>query len=298
MADVNSLFRRFEANLRMSPDTVGTVQKRYHTITQRLNQDFWEINSDMKHSWYAGSYGRGTAISTSDIDIYVELPSNLYYKYELSTALGSNGPSSLLQQVKTTLQRTYPSTRLRGDGQVVVIDFADEIRFEVVPVFADNISAFIYPDTHNGGSWQKMQPKLELQAFAELARQKPGGLKKFCRMLRAWNAKSLLKLQGQVIDAMAYEYWQTNEYSNNTPYLYFDWHTRDFFAYWYNQFQHKSNRQIVAPGSHRHIEVSITEPELEQLKIYKDIGIKAVHANTLEAPKFWRLIYGDKFPSA
>lgn len=78
MGDENRLFRQFEANLRMTPATVSAVRNRYHAITRRINADFWGTSSDTDHSWYAGSYGRGTAISTSDIDILVELPPGEY----------------------------------------------------------------------------------------------------------------------------------------------------------------------------------------------------------------------------
>ncbi|MEW6861050.1 hypothetical protein QEV69_02515 [Trueperella pyogenes] len=295
MTDVNSLFRRFEATLRMSPNTVDSVRQRYRRITWRLNQDFWEIDSEVQHSWYAGSYGRGTAISTSDIDIHFELPSDLYKTYWLSTVLGQNGPSALLQRVKTSLQKTYPTTKLRGDGQVVVVDFSDGVRFEVVPVFAENATTFVYPDTHNGGSWPQMRPKLEAQSFADLSRNKPGGLKKLCRMLRTWNAHSL-KLPGQALDAMAYEYWQTSEYSDRDPFLYFHLHTRDFFSHWVNQFN--QNGWIEAPGSHRCIEVSLNKIELELIELYADISRRAAYRDNPEPAQIWRLIYGDKFPAA
>lgn len=295
MTDVNSLFRRFEANLRMSPSTVDSVRQRYRRITWRLNQDFWGIDSEVQHSWYAGSYRRGTAISTSDIDIHFELPSDLYKTDWWSTVLGQNGPSVLLQRVKNSLQKTYPTTKLRGDGQVVVVDFSDGMRFEVVPVFAENTTTFVYPDTHNGGSWPQMQPKRESQAFADLSRDKPGGLKKLCRMLRTWNAQSL-KLPGQALDAMAYEYWQTSEYSDREPFLYFDFHTSDFFSHWVDQFNR--NGWIEAPGSGRRIEVSLNRAGLELLEHYADISCRAVYCDDPERAQMWRMVYGDKFPAA
>jgi len=295
MTDVNSLFRQFEASLRMSPSTVDSVQRRYRRITWRLNQDFWGTASENQHSWYAGSYGRGTAISTSDIDIHFEFPNDLYERYWWSTVFGQNGPSNLLQQVKNSLQKTYPTTRLRGDGQVVVVDFSDGVSFEIVPIFTKDETTIIYPDTHNGGSWPQMQPKLESQAFAELSRNKPGGLKKLCRMLRAWNAKSL-KLPGQALDVMAYKYWQTSEYSDEEPFWYFDLHTRHFFAYWVDQFNH--NGRIEAPGSHKHIEVSLNNKELELLECYARLSRNAIYCHDPEPAQIWRSIFGDKFPAA
>lgn len=294
MTTVDSTFRQFEASLRMSSNTVEAVQRRYRMITKRINTDFWQINSETLHSWYAGSYGRGTAISTSDIDILVELPDELYKHHSIQTVLGTNGPSRLLQSVKTSLQQTYPTTKLRGDGQVVVVEFSDGVRFEIVPVFTDVDQTFIYPDTHNGGSWQRMDPKLESFAFAKLSRTKPGGLKKFCRMLRAWNNKFHSPLSGQAIDAMACEYWDTSYWSGKPPFTYFDWHVRDFFSYWIQQFN--QGGVVVAPGSFRRIPVSDFAMNISFLQDLHRTAECAI-ASEDQADEFWRLIFGAKFPA-
>lgn len=49
-------------NLRMSDYIVKDVQTRYHAITKRINKNFWLTDSETNHSFYVGSYGRGTAI--------------------------------------------------------------------------------------------------------------------------------------------------------------------------------------------------------------------------------------------
>lgn len=45
------------------------VSARYHRITKAVNSEFWGSTSDTLHSLYVGSYGRGTAIDASDVDI-------------------------------------------------------------------------------------------------------------------------------------------------------------------------------------------------------------------------------------
>lgn len=50
------------------------VSQRYKRITRTVNSEFWDSTSETAHSLYVGSYGRGTAIDTSDIDMLVELP--------------------------------------------------------------------------------------------------------------------------------------------------------------------------------------------------------------------------------
>ena len=70
---VSSDFNKLCNNLKISDSVVDTIRNRYHSITKRINVDFWDSNSETSHSLYVGSYGRGTCIYTSDIDIIVEL---------------------------------------------------------------------------------------------------------------------------------------------------------------------------------------------------------------------------------
>lgn len=69
---------------RISQDIRNLISLRYHTVTKAINNEFWNSISNTLHSLYVGSYGRNTAIDTSDIDILVELPSNLFDLYNLS----------------------------------------------------------------------------------------------------------------------------------------------------------------------------------------------------------------------
>ena len=62
----------------ISQDIRKTISLRYHTVTKAIYNEFWNSTNDTMHSLYVGSYGRNTAIDTSDIDILVELPSYLF----------------------------------------------------------------------------------------------------------------------------------------------------------------------------------------------------------------------------
>lgn len=93
-------FQKFCNSLRMSDNTVSNVRNRYHMITKRINQDFWNSDSVVSHSWYVGSYGRGTSIYTSDIDIVVEIPWTEYERYDNYLY---NGQSSLLATLRNSL---------------------------------------------------------------------------------------------------------------------------------------------------------------------------------------------------
>lgn len=157
------------------------ISLRYRTITKASNQEFYQIQSDRKNSLYVGSYGRGTAINTSDIDMLLILPQNEYQRFELSQG---NGPSRLLQVVKKAIQQAYPKSDIRADGQVVKINFSDSMKFEILPAFKKIDGTYVYPDSNMGGNWLSTNPKAEQIAMAEKNESSNGLLLDTCKHLR------------------------------------------------------------------------------------------------------------------
>lgn len=167
-------------------DTRSLISVRYKRITKAVNQIFWNSISDTAHSFYVGSYGRGTAINTSDLDVLIELPDAEYNHF---SDIHGNGPSRLLQAVKNAILDTYPRTDIRGDGQVVVIKFGDGMKFEILPAFKNNTifgwdGTYKYPDSHMGGNWMSTNPKAEQDAIKEKNEQSNGPLYDACKHIR------------------------------------------------------------------------------------------------------------------
>ena len=193
-------------------DTRSLISTRYRTITKAVNGDFWDSNSETDHSRYVGSYGRGTAINTSDLDVLIELPQCEYIHFD---NLSSNGPSRLLQSVKQAIQDTYPRTDVRGDGQVVVVQFSDGMEFEILPAFKhldyyDNWDGtYTYPNTHMGGYWLSTNPLAEQDAMkAKNGVDESNGLLfdtcKHIRYVKSQNFSSY-HLSGILIDSFVYD---------------------------------------------------------------------------------------------
>ncbi|WP_409997343.1 SMODS domain-containing nucleotidyltransferase, partial [Campylobacter jejuni] len=65
----------------MDKPTRESISRRYKVVTRAVNSEFNGSNSDTANSLYVGSYGRGTAINTSDVDIMVILPKSEYERY-------------------------------------------------------------------------------------------------------------------------------------------------------------------------------------------------------------------------
>ena len=116
----------------ISREQRALISERYKRVTRAVNRAFWDSDSETAHSRYVGSYGRGTAIDTSDIDILIALPRAKYEQYD---SRKGNGQSQLLQALKDAILLTYPRSEVKADGQVVDIFFSDGMKFEILPAF-------------------------------------------------------------------------------------------------------------------------------------------------------------------
>lgn len=289
---ISRVFNQFCLKLRMDQSKVDCISNRYKTITKILNRNFWNSESDTLHSLYVGSYGRGTDIHTSDVDILFQLPYEEYLRYN---RYDSNGQSALLQDVRNILRKTYSTSEIGGDGQVVKVDFSDGICFEIVPCFINVNNSFTYPDTNHGGSWKITNPKPEIQAIIDGNKRSSGNLKRLCRMARAWKDNCNVPMGGLLIDTLASRFMESYVYYDES-YNYYDWMTRDFFEYLSKINDDQSFWYAV--GSNQHI--SKRGPFAAKAK--------KAYSNALYAIKFmgegdynnatynWREIYGSKFP--
>lgn len=234
---------------RIPYDTRQLVSLRYHTVTKAINNEFWASISDTSHSLYVGSYGRNTAINTSDVDILVELPDSLFDRYN---NLSGNSQSRLLQAVRNAILNSYPRSDVRADGQVVKISYSDGMYFEIVPAFRRWDGKYIYPDSNIGGSWKSTNPKAEQDAMAQKNRDSNGLLYDTCKHIRTIrdNNFSSYHLSGIVIDSFVYDaignwrWLNTGETSSQPSGTY----ERVLLDY-YEQHGIRWGMNIVAPGS-------------------------------------------------
>ena len=244
----------------ISADVRSTISTRYKTVTRAVNSAFRNSQSETQYSFYVGSYGRGTAINTSDIDILVELPEDEYKRHD---ALKGNGQSRLLQAVKEAILASYPRSDVRADGQVVKINFSDRILFEILPAF-QNLNwlgqwdgTYKYPDSNMGGNWRSTNPKTEIEAIAQKNNNSNGLLKDTCKHLRRVHDDnySSYTLSGIVIDSFVYkamgEWRWLNEGETSTS------ATGDYEKALLNNFLvNKSFFCLSAPGSGDTVETS------------------------------------------
>ncbi|MCB9555207.1 MAG: nucleotidyltransferase [Deltaproteobacteria bacterium] len=274
----------------------GSISARYKNITKRLNTDYWTTTSDTSNSLYVGSYGRNTAIDgLSDLDMIFRLPYSVYTRFNNHAG---NGQSALLQDVKASLKKTYSSTDVGADGQVLVISFTDGITFEIVPVFLNDDDSYTYPDSNGGGSWKSTNPRPEIKAIRDRNAACNNNLVPLCRMMRAWKKKWGVPMGGLLIDTLAYQFIDTWSHKDKS-YLYYDWMCRDFFSYMANQ---DTNQQFWrAPGSGQYV-YKKGDFQYKATGCY-NIALEAIEHETAtpkrewSAKDKWRDVFGTSFPA-
>ncbi len=292
---VSENFKAFRSNYLIAGATIGTISYRYKRITRQLNTDFWSSNSEVNHSLYVGSYGRDTAArGVSDLDVAFTLPSSIYHQY--NSYIG-NGQSSLLQAVKNSISKTYPTSFVAGDGQVVAINFDDGIRFEILPCFLNQDGkSFTYPDSNGGGSWKTTNPRAEIEAIQirnDVTANK--NLKAICRMTRIWRDRHSVPIGGLLIDTLAYQWIETWEHRDKS-FLYHDYLVRDFMLHLATR--DRSQNYWQAPGSNQYVwkKGNFQTPA----KTAYDTAVSAISHEAGDRPytarNKWREIFGSVYP--
>lgn len=287
--DISSTFRQFVDNLIVNNQE--SIESRFATITNRLNKDFHDIDSDTKNGIYVGSYGRNTAIKgISDLDMIFELPEDLYTQYNSRTG---NKQSQLLQAVRDSIRKTYSQSEVRGDGQVVVISFTNDF-IEICPAFRENDDSFTYPDSNDGGRWKKTNPLPESDAISQTNDEYNGNLINLCRIARAWKNKAGVKINGLLIDTFAYNFITSNDDYKKLNYEEYHEFVRDFFKYMteLNTTQSFWN----APGSNQKAynkKSNFNAKAKKALKLVEEAIDKNENKTVYE---IWRKVFGKHFP--
>lgn len=287
-----SWFEQFCKNILISEQDLRIISSRYKAITKRINMDYYSSDSDTRHSLYIGSFGRDTEIFASDIDMLVELPAATYNRYN---AYLFNGQSALLQEVKSVIKKTYPSTDLKGDGQIISLKFSDGINFEVLPTFLLSDNSYIFPDSNGGGSWKPTDPRKEIRAINVKNNECDKNLKRLCRMARAWKNTNNVEIHGITLDIFAYNFISQYEHRDKS-FIYYDWLSRDFFKFISEQNPNQKCWKIM--GSGRYIsDFGNFRYKAKQAYDNSNYAINALNNDYVYSAKMkWRDIYGRKFP--
>lgn len=215
------------------------------------------------------------------------LPASIRDSYK-----GETGPQNILSRTRQAILARYPSTDVRVDQCVVVVQFQN-FKFEIQPVFENDDNSFSYPDTY-AQSWKVTKPRDEIDAIHTYDGCTRGNLRNLCKMCRAWKNEHGIVMGGLLIDTLAYNFFQgTSDYDNVTTVIY-DYMVRDFFKFLSEEEDHE---HYAALGSRQRVKVK-KRFQRRAKKAY-DLCLEAIEAESKsEMNKKWKAVFGKPVPSA
>jgi len=286
--NTSQTFKDFLANIKISDDKAVDISYRYGRITKALNQEFRDTDSKTANSLQVGSYGRYTGINgISDLDMLFITPASKWIDYNKP-----GGQTKLLQDTKTAISNTYPSSDIKVDRCVVTVNFTDS-HIDVQPVFEVEEQDYRYPDTYGDGSWKITKPRKEMDAMVEFETNKNRNLRRLCKMARSWKNKHGVYMGGLLIDTLAYNFLKSTSYYDEKSFAYYAEMCRDFFNYLYDQ--PKDQTEYGALGSKQRVKVKKSFKRKSK-KAY-DLAVEAIDATTdKKQHNKWRDIFGNDFP--
>ncbi len=217
---------RLQGNLALKSTDIADANTKVEGVVKCLNRSFYN-ESAMGRYLVVGSWGKNTAVAPpSDVDLFFILPDDIHHR---SASWVGNKQSQLLQLVRNAVAVTYPQTRIRGDGQVVVIGF-NSIEIEVVPAFVAQGGGFITCDTNDGGRWKLVNPLGEAIALDQVDASFNGNVRKITRILKQWKRHCNVPIKSFHIEQLVSEALARMNWGGNGEF-WFDWIVRDVFLH-------------------------------------------------------------------
>lgn len=280
-------FETFRKNLAVSNSE--DISTKYRSITKRLNKDYWDLEQEYTHCLQVGSYGRNTAINgVSDLDMIFELPWEVHDRF---CKRQGNIQSQLLAEVREKLKVRYPDTKVKADGQVVVVDF-HSYRVEVLPAFVEANGSYKFADSNGNGSWKWCWPRDEMDAMQTVQVRSNHNLKRICKMVRAWKNHKGAPMSGMLIDTLCYNFFKENKAYDNKSYASYPELVRDVFTYLGDR---PDQEYWLAPGSKDRV-----FPNGKFQAKAKKAATKCQEALDSDKPTIkddrWKSVFGRPFP--
>ena len=291
---VTKRFAAFHDNLQLTHAQEADGVTKAQGVVSCLNAAYYGHNSKTDNAFLIGSWAKGTRVRPPrDLDLYFLLPVDVYTRFE-QYAPGVNKQSALLQEVKSKLLATNPTSSIKGDGPVVLAAFTS-YSVEVVPAFRYNNAerSFYVCDTKNGGSYKVTMPLQELDAIDAADKRNSGNVRQLVRMLKAWQAWCNVPIKSFHLELLAIDFMDQSPWRDN-DFFYYDWISRDFFAWMIT----KAETHLFAPGTYELLWVGSawkSRAETAYLRAVKACEFEKAN-DMANAGDEWQKIYGTDIP--
>jgi hypothetical protein len=289
--DVGTRFNALLKNISLTQAQREDGETKHSGVRSCLNYHYYGIRSGYTNSMLVGSWGKSTQIRPPrDIDVLFILPYSVYERYELK--LG-NKQSQLLQEVKGVLSATYPTTKMRADGQVVVVPFTS-YNVEVVPAFELKNGQFWICDTHDGGKYETTDPNAEIGAIKISDQVTKGNTRNLIRMMKCWQGYCSVPLTSFCLELLCTEFLAPYQYKDKGT-MFYDWIVRDFFAFLVG----KAGRFVLAPGTAKVLWLGDSWKSRAESALNRATKAVDFEANNMpySAGSEWQKIFGTDIPT-
>lgn len=233
---VSERFGQFLENITLTVRQRADGQAKHRAVRRCLNSHYWSSSSESEHSMLVGSWGKDTQKRPPrDIDVLHVLPDSVRARLN-GLAWGTNKQSYLLQEVKRVLAASYPNTKMRADGQVVVVPFAS-YQVEVVPAFekkslwdGSSTGKYAICDSNDGGSWKTTDPDAEIAHVRSSNETSSGDTRSLIRMMKRWQDHCNVPIKSFVLELLAIDFLDGWKHAG-MGLAYYHWMVRDFLAF-------------------------------------------------------------------
>jgi Second Messenger Oligonucleotide or Dinucleotide Synthetase domain len=288
---VSQRFDQLLGNLTLTADQRTKGTNAHSGVRQCLNEYYYTSSSVSANSMLTGSWGKCTEIRPPrDIDVLFVLPDSVYNRFELRSG---NKQSQLLQEVKGVLQNMYSSTTMRGDGQVVMVQFTG-YAVEVAPAFKFSNGQYRICDTNNGGSYKTTDPNAEIENVRASNDATSGNTRHLIRMTKCWQGYCSVPIKSFVLELLAVDFLRMWEHKGKST-TWYDYMTRDFLKYLVG----KANSYVFVPGTYESIWLG--DDWKSRAESACDQAVKACDYEAQNMPysagNQWQKIFGTDIPT-
>ena len=237
-----------------------------------------------------GSWGKSTQIRPPrDIDVLFTLPPSVYERYE---HVYGNKQSQLLQEVKNVLLKKYSTTKMRADGQVVLVPFLS-YSVEVVPAFVLTNGKYWICNTNGGGKYETTDPTSEIEQIKSSSNLTNGNTRNLIRMMKCWQGNCNVPLKSFCLELLVVDFLSSYGYKDKGT-TFYDWMTRDFFKFLLG----KVNGWVIIPGTYKFIDLGDTWKSKAESAYNRASKATQYEADNMPytAGEEWQKIFGNYIP--
>jgi hypothetical protein len=280
----NELLKRIELN----PARVALASQRYNAVKATI-----ESALPGKTVSQIGSFKRKTKIRPAGLGDALDIDAAVsFMRFTQYARSGENGvtPSNALEIVRRALtsNQTYHVMAPVKDHPVVALEYADDMKIELIPAFVDGTGAHPHPGTqiecyvigNSSGTWEPADYDYDAAAISSLNGLTKQRLVPTAKIVKAYfrNVEMPLKsfhtelLVATIVPSIIAE-WDAKKYSYGYEFI-------------LAQFLRRASQMLTIPVQ---LDGSYTPPVNSNLTQAHLAGLGAFHG--------WRTFFGDPFPS-